>query len=137
MKIATTKMWREYIMSWNSHDIEKLLSFFTDDCVYEDLATAVVKHGKDELRDLLKDLFVSIPDVQLEFKSIFRSGGWAAMEWVMSGTYTGHSNIAKIAPTGKSFSVRAASILELRGDKISRNSDYWNFASFRQQIGSV
>jgi len=134
MTIDATRILQDYVTSWNSHDVERLLSFFTDDCIYEDLATAVVKHGKKELKALLNDLFVSIPDVKFDFKAVFSVEDRGAMEWVMSGTYTGDSEIAKISATGKSFSVRGASIMELLNGKISRNSDYWNFASFVQQV---
>jgi ketosteroid isomerase-like protein len=37
--------------------------------------------------------------------------------------------------TGKRFSVRGATILELQSGKIRRNSDYWDAASVMRQVG--
>jgi len=128
-------MLKDYFAGWNSHDVEKISSFFTDDCIYEDLATEVIRHGKKEVKALLNDLFVAIPDVKLDFTSIFGIGEWGAIEWIMSGTHASDSDIVKVQATGKSFSIRGASIMELSNGKISRNSDYWNFASFLKQIG--
>jgi ketosteroid isomerase-like protein len=42
----------------------------------------------------------------------------------MSGTY---------GETGKSFSVRGVSVMQLENGKIRRNSDYWNMAEFQRQ----
>lgn len=38
-------------------------------------------------------------------------------------------------PTGKSFSVPAASIFEMKGDKIRRVDDYYNLADLLGQLG--
>jgi steroid delta-isomerase-like uncharacterized protein len=69
----------------------------------------------------------------LELKSIFSAGDWVAQEWVMTGTQTGA--LGGIPATGKSFSVRGATITELRKDKIRREGDYWNQATLLQQLG--
>jgi len=37
---------------WSSHDIDALLSLFTEDCVYEDVTFGAVNRGKAELRAL-------------------------------------------------------------------------------------
>lgn len=114
----------------NSRDIEKFLSFYTDDCVYEDIAVGKVNRGKEELKAFFTAMFVWSPDVKIEEKSIFSSGDWVATEWVMTGTHTG--DLPEMSATGKSFSIRGASIIQLRDGKVSRQSDYWNMASFLQ-----
>jgi steroid delta-isomerase-like uncharacterized protein len=136
IKMATDaeKMVKDLFAVWNSHDVGKILSFFTDDCVYEDVAMGVVNHGKKELETFINSLFVDFPDFKLEGKSAFQAGDWVGGEWVMTGTFAHSSNPAMPA-TGKKFSARGASISELRKGKIIRNSDYWNLASFLQQVG--
>jgi len=135
MKMATNveKMVKDYYIAWNSHDAEKITSFFTDDCVYEDLAGGLVNRGKKELGDYIKATFSWSPDVKFEMKSFFSSGNWIGSEWSMSGTHAG--DFPGIPATGKRFSIRGASVTELRKGKISRNSDYWNMLSFLQQVG--
>lgn len=121
------------VAALNSRDIEKFLSFYTDDCVYEDVAVGKVNHGKDELRNFYSDFFRMAPDVKFEEKIAIRSGDWLATEWVMTGTHSGST--PEIPATGKRFSIRGASIMQIRDGKISRESDYWNMASFLQQLG--
>ena len=117
----------------NSRDMEKFLSFYTDDCVYEDLAVGKVNRGKDELRSFYSDSFRMAPDLKFEEKITFTSGDWAAAEWVMTGTHSGST--PEMPATGKRFSVRGASVMQIRDGKISRESDYWNMASLLQQVG--
>lgn len=128
------KLMNDYTLAWNSHDVQRVIPFFTDNAVYEDLALGKVCRGKKELEDFINSAFVDMPDFTFELKSSFSTGDWSAGEWVMSGTFV-HSSIPGITATGKSFSVRGASITEFHNGKISRNSDYWNMTSFLQQIG--
>jgi len=127
------RMFEDHNAAWSSYDVEKIASFFTDDCVYEDVAVGVVNRGKQELKAFVTATFTSFPDIKFELKSFFSAGDWAAIEWVMTGTHTG--DLPGMPATGKSFSIRGASVRELRAGKISRNSDYWNLASLLQQIG--
>jgi steroid delta-isomerase-like uncharacterized protein len=134
MATDVEKMMKDYMAAWNSHDVDKILSFFTDDCVYEDVATGVVNHGKKELISWANNLFTNMPDFQIEIKSGFGAGDWGGSEWVMTGTHA-HSSNPAIPATGKRFSVRGASITEFQKGKISRNTDYWSLATFLQQVG--
>ena len=129
------KLFQDCMRAWNSHDVEKILSYYTDDVVYEDMAVARVMHGKSELRAFITEFVSGFPDFKIDPKSHFASGQWAGCEWVMSGTFNGALQSLGVQPTGKSFSVRGASIGELRGDKLRRNTDYYDGATLLRQIG--
>ena len=129
------KLAQAYMAAWNSHDWNKVAAFFTDDCVYEDAAVDRVCHGKQELKAFGDELKVFRADGPIfELKSAFVSGDWMVSEWVMSDTYAGGIPGLEAA-VGKKYSIRGASISELHKGKISRNTDYWNMASFLQQLG--
>ena len=51
----------------------------------------------------------------------------------MSCTHTG--DVPGLKATQKKYSIRGASVAELREGKISRNIDYFNLYTFLQQIG--
>jgi len=127
------KMAKNYTAAVNSHDVDKILSFFTDDCVYEDVAVGAVNRGKQEVKAFVTGWYVFSRDLKFELTSFFSAGDWAASEWIMSGTHTG--DLPGIPATNKRFSLRGASVIEGRTGRISRNSDYWNLASFLQQVG--
>ncbi len=133
MATDTESIIKDSISAVNSHDIDKAISFYTDDCIYEDVAAGQVNHGKEELKAFLQEMFDMSPDVKFELKSVFSTGDWAASEWVMTGTHAG--NTPGLPATGKIFSIRGASIHQLRNGKMSGQSDYWNLMSFLQQVG--
>ncbi len=128
------KMMIDYLAAMNAHDVEKVLTFFTDDAVYDCMPRGKVSRGKKEIKDFLNSTNANFPDFKLEMKSGFNAGDWGAGEWVMSGTFA-HSDIPEMPATGKKFSVRGASIIEFSGGKVSRHTNYWNLASFLQQVG--
>jgi steroid delta-isomerase-like uncharacterized protein len=131
--IQTEQMFREYLAAWNAHDLDKIVSFFTEDCVYENIPRGQTYRGKDELNAWAKGAFDAMPDFKLEVTSLFVSGEWAACEWVMTGTQTGA--LPDLPATGKSFSVRGATIAQLKDGRILRNADYWDAATFLRQLG--
>jgi steroid delta-isomerase-like uncharacterized protein len=119
--------------AWSSQDIEGILSFYTDDCIYEDLAGPTICRGKEEIRTYAMNVFAAFPDVKIETKSFFVSGNHMCIEAVISGTYLG--NIPGSPPAnGKSFSVRCAHICELHGGKATRVTDYYDMASVMRQL---
>jgi steroid delta-isomerase-like uncharacterized protein len=135
MEDAMKKKTEDLITAWNTHDEGALLSLFTEDCVYVDIATGVISRGQDELKAFIRETFAWSPDIKFELKSFFTAGDWAASEWIMSGTHSGDA--PGMPATGKAFSVPGAWITEMHDGKIKRNSDYWNLAAFMQQVGML
>jgi steroid delta-isomerase-like uncharacterized protein len=127
------KMLEGYFASWNSHDVEKVLSFFADDCKYEDVSLNRVVRGKTELRALLESVFADIAGLHMEIKSAFSTGTWGASEWTMSGSFV-HSSDPELSATGKNFLIRGATVFELSNHKISRNTDYLDLTAFLKQV---
>jgi steroid delta-isomerase-like uncharacterized protein len=127
------KTWQDCLAAWNSHDWDKVFPFYADDCIYEDMGGGKVSHGKPEVKAYFHDMLVWSADFKMESKSFFTIGNWMAGEWVMTGTHTG--DVPGMKATGKKYSIRGASVCELRKGKIRRETDYWNLASFLQQVG--
>ena len=115
--------------AWNAHDADKVASFYTDDVVYEDVAFGLKAHGHEELRKMARDFFAAVPDLKLEVVRNTSMGRGGSVEWIFSGTDVG------LYKTGKKFSVRGASVYELRGSKFSSNRDYYDSASIMRQVG--
>ena len=135
METDTEKLYQKYIAAWLAHDTEAVVSFFAEDCVFEDVALGVFYRGKPELKAFVQANLEAIPDFKIEPKSVFATVDRLASEWIMTGTQTG--DLPGFPATGKSFSVPVASIMEIQNGKIHRNTDYWNLASFLQQVGAM
>jgi steroid delta-isomerase-like uncharacterized protein len=126
---------KEYIAAVNSHDVDKIVAFFTDDCEYEDAIMREVVRGKPELRAYFVEWFAVFPDLSFVIKSHYLSPEGGGIEFTFSGTHT--NPVMGLPATNKPFTVRGASIVELREGKIRRESDYWDAASFMTQIGMM
>jgi steroid delta-isomerase-like uncharacterized protein len=132
MTTKAEKMLQDWNEAWNAHEVERILSYFTDDIVFEDLGGARVMRGKAEMTTWISETLSAFPDFKTDLKSLFVSGKWAGSEWVTSGTLKG--KLRHLKPTGRSYSVRGASIMELRGGKIKRNTDYYDSATMIRQL---
>ena len=119
--------------AWSSHDAERVVALFTDDCLFEDVPFNVVTRGKEQLRGFANGAFSAIPDISFALTGRVAAGEGAAIEWIMAGTHTG--DFPGMPATGKRFSVRGSTILELESGKIRRESDYWDAAGFMKQVG--
>jgi steroid delta-isomerase-like uncharacterized protein len=119
----------QWIAAWNSHNPDKMLPLFTDDVFYEDVAFGEVSHGKTELRKFVAEEYEGAPDLELKLVRADIQGGHGTIEWTFSGTDKG------VFKTGKKFSVRGVSVIDLRGGKISRNLDFYDSATIMRQVG--
>jgi steroid delta-isomerase-like uncharacterized protein len=133
MATDVERVYKDYLAAKNSHDVAKIAALWTEDSVDDDVASGQVTHGKKELKASFSDIFAAFPNVKWELKSLFSAGDRIAVEWVETGTQTG--DWAGIPATGKSYSIRGASLMEVREGKISRLTSYWNMADFLQQLG--
>ncbi len=123
-----------YTAAWSAHDVSAILSYFTDDCVYEDATLGVVNHNQQEFKAFLEQDFRAFPDFVQKELLRFASGDYACLEWSMSGTHLG--DYPGMPVTGKSFvDVRGVSVMELSGGKIRRTTDFWDVTSFLRQLG--
>ena len=119
----------KWIAAWNSHNPDKMLALFTDDIFYEDVAFGEVSHGSAELRKFAASEFEAVADLELKLLRADIHNGHGTIEWMFSGT---DKDVYK---TGKKFSVRGVSVIEMRDGKISRNLDFYDSATIMRQVG--
>jgi len=117
-----------FIAAWNSH-LEKVISLFTNDVLYEDVTFGAVDHGSADLSKFAASIFAAVPDVRFELVNSTVNNEHGTIEWVFTGTDKG------LYKTGKRFSVRGVSVIDLREGRISRNLDFYDAASIMRQVG--
>jgi steroid delta-isomerase-like uncharacterized protein len=122
----------QWAAGWSTQNIDRVVTLCTDQCLYEDVPLSVVNHGKQELRAFGQQVFNAFPDFKIELATHVATRDWAMLEWTMSGTH--HGDLPAMPATGKSFSVRGATALQLKNGRISRNSDYWDMATLLTQL---
>jgi steroid delta-isomerase-like uncharacterized protein len=121
----------KWIAGWNTHDPDKMLPLFTDDIFYEDVAFGEVSHGQAEVRKFILSELEGVPDLELKLLRADVHEGHGTIEWMFSGT---DKDVFK---TGKKFSVRGVSVIEMRDGKIFRNVDFYDVATIMRQVGQL
>lgn len=116
----TDELLKEIAVALESLDGDRLTRHYAEDAVFEDPAAGQVVHGHDQLATYFATLF-SLPAVQFEVVSIFGAGEAAAAEWVWRGVSR---------ESRESFAIRGASIFQLRGGKIQRETIYYDPATW-------
>jgi len=119
----------KWIAGWNSHNPDKILALFTDDIFYEDVAFGEISHGQAEVRKFFLSELEGVPDLELKLMRADIHGGHGTIEWMFSGT---DKDVFK---TGKKFSVRGVSVIDMRDGKIFRNVDFYDVATVMRQVG--
>ena len=78
---------------WNRHDVDFLMTFMADNCVFETSAgpEAVGKRyvGREQVRDGFAGVFRRFPDVHFGDARHFMSGDRGLSEWLFTATTSG------------------------------------------------
>jgi steroid delta-isomerase-like uncharacterized protein len=125
-----TAVAQAWIDAWNSHNPDNVVALFTEDAVVEDVTLGAVSQGLAEIRDFAVSAFTAFPDIHFDLVDSTLKGGHGTIEWVFSGTDTG-----AFGGTGKRFSVRGVTVMDVRGTKLTRQTDYWDLATVLREIG--
>jgi limonene-1,2-epoxide hydrolase len=110
--------------AWTAGDPEQVVAFYTDDAVYTEVPTAIVSEGREAIRDFVNDNYTAFPSIQVTPHSGFQAEEWAVLEADFAGT----------SAEGASFSIPFAAVFELEGDKIVRESNYFDLGSLMSQL---
>lgn len=121
---------QSWIAAWNSTNVAaNLQALYTADGIYEDVPTDR-RSQPGAIQNFLAAFVRGLSGIQLQLRDAFGTANWATAEFVFSavneGTYAGL--------TGKRFSVRYATVFQLRGPEIARSSDYYNLGTILAQL---
>jgi steroid delta-isomerase-like uncharacterized protein len=119
--------------AWNSHDIEKVLSFYSPDYIADDVSQASLLRGHEGLRAMLKTYWKAFPDLEIAVTDMVIEGSRVATAWVAAGTHQG--TIMNIPPTGHKVQVRGVSIIDVEDGLIVRGQYIWDLAGMLRHMG--
>jgi len=110
---------RDVAAGFDSHDLDRIMAHFVDDCVFE-APRGADPHGRRvvgsaAVRAAFADRFAGIPDVRYLDDTHFVAGDRGVSEWLLSGT----------AVDGARVEVRGCDIWTFRGAKIAIKASFW------------
>ena len=94
---VTPEFLQAFADAWNRHDADALMSFMTDDCVFESSAGADVCGtryvGSEAVRAGYAEVWSVFPDANWGSASHFVHGDRGVSEWTFTGTRTDGSRV--------------------------------------------
>jgi len=119
--------------AWNSHDMERVLTFYSPDYVGSDVGHADLLRGHASLRAILEMYWRAFPDLRLAVTSTVVQDSRVAVVWVAEGTHQGP--IMNIPPTGRKVEVRGVSVIDVKDGLIVRGQYIWDLAGMLRNMG--
>jgi steroid delta-isomerase-like uncharacterized protein len=116
---AATPSLQAFLDAFNAHDVDAIMSFFADDCVF-DMPRGPGPGGrrligKEQVRAGIRSRLDGIPDVRYTDDRHWTSGDRGVSEWTIRGTQA----------SGEPIEVRGCDLFEFTDGKISRKDSFW------------
>ncbi len=116
---TTTPSLGEFLDAFNAHDVDAIMSFFTEDCVFDTPRGPAPGGqrlvGQEQVRKGFQARFDGIPDIRYEDDRHWTCGDRGVSEWTIRGTQA----------SGEPIEVRGCDLLELSGGLIRRKDSFW------------
>ena len=130
--MKATEIARRYHDTWNGRDADALVTAFTKDGT---LCNPETYPGISEeaLANYVKGLWTSVPDFSIELLNAGEiEPGVVAHHWLVRGTDTARADGSE--PTGRSFTIQGASIIQVEGDKVRSDQAYFDRKALDKQL---
>jgi steroid delta-isomerase-like uncharacterized protein len=115
---VTVDLLQAFADAWNRHDVNALMSFMTDDCVFESSAGTLVcgtrYAGKEAVRAGFAEVWSIFPDAHWGNARHFVHGDRGVSEWTFTGTRV----------DGTRVEVHGCDLFTLREGKILLKNSY-------------
>jgi uncharacterized protein (TIGR02246 family) len=127
----------ETVQAMDAHDVDLLVSFYSEDAVRETVGMAV-QRGRDEIRAFYQMAFAGIPDARTRLVSVMADDDGAWVEWEEAATLLGDGKNydGTVAPaTGRTLEHRVAAHDTIRNGKIVERRLFVNYLNVFDQLG--
>ena len=114
--MTTVALLAEFSDAWNRHDIDALMSFMSDDCVFETAAGTEAcgtrYQGREAVRKAFAAVWQAVPDAQWRDGVHHVAGDFGVSEWTFTGT----------AADGSRIEVNGVDLFAFKDGKIQRKN---------------
>ena len=121
---VTRELLQSFLDAFNRHDLDAIMGFFADECVFYMPRGAKPRGdrfvGKDAVRAGLATRFQGLPDVHYGDDRHWVCGeNFGVSEWTLTGT----------SVAGQAIEVRGVDLLEFADGQVIRKDSFWKILS--------
>ena len=127
------RLWQRHVLAENRRSVDGLLDTFSDEPVYQVMATGAVHRGRAAVAAFYTGLFQSMPDVTFDLIEVFVGENGVVEESVLVGTHTG--DLFGLPPTGRPVRLPLIIVFPMRGGKILGERLYFDLDGLQRQLG--
>jgi len=117
--VTVEQLDRFFTAGWNAHDVDVLMTFMADDCVFESTAgpdACGARHaGRARVHEAFARVFANVPDAAFRDARHFVAGERGASEWLFTGT----------TKDGKKLEVNGCDLFTFRDGKIAVKTSFF------------
>ena len=118
-----TALVRRFIETWKTRDLERILTFFSDDCVYHNIPVEPVK-GPAAIRSVLQSFASMATAIEWELHQIAETESGVVLT----------ERTDKFEIGGRWLALPVMGAFEIRDGKICAWRDYFDMAQFTKQL---
>jgi steroid delta-isomerase-like uncharacterized protein len=120
----------EFFSAYRTQDVERFVAVLAPDVVFEDPTFRLRHEGVEAMRKVALDLRKTYRNVRVDVHSLTVEGDAVAAEVTIAGTLTRPDG------TDRNLKVRGASFFRVRAGKIYKWTDYYDFRTYSEQVGT-
>jgi steroid delta-isomerase-like uncharacterized protein len=124
---------RDLLEAWNTHDEERVKSFYAPAYEGVDVGQAEPQRGPQSVSRNVERYLRAFPDLRFVEEDIVAQDDRVVLVWKAYGTHKG--KLMNIPPTGRNIAVRGISMLTVENGKIVRGLYVWDVAGLLRSIG--
>jgi steroid delta-isomerase-like uncharacterized protein len=128
-----TRIAREVIEAWNSHDPERLLKLFDEKYVAESDTLPTPINSAPGVREFMRVYVSAFPDLYFTLDQTLADGDSVVTRWTATGTQRGI--LMGIPPTNRATVTRGCTVAQCKGGKVVHDWIYWDTGNLLRQLG--
>lgn len=117
--MPTVELLERFAEGWNRHDVDAIMTFMAEDCVFETTAgpepCGKRYEGRERVREAFARVFKMFPDAQFGQPRHFVAGDRGCSEWTFTGT----------GADGRRLEVRGCDLFTFQGEKITLKNSFF------------
>lgn len=124
---------RDLLEAWNTHDVERIKSFYASEYEGTDVGQAEPQRGPEGVCQTVLSFLQAFPDLRFVEEETIVQGNRVVLIWTAHGTHRG--KLMRIPPTEQEVAVRGTSVLTIENGKVMRGLYIWDVAGLLRSIG--
>jgi steroid delta-isomerase-like uncharacterized protein len=131
----SSKVIDDHFKALISHDVKAIAAGYSNDAQVYSPNWEGAKIGQAGVTEVYSRYFASTPDLSYKVTNIINSGDNIVVEYTSGGTLSNPEGNTPAYMKDKKYTLNYCAIFTIKGDKIIKETDYFDQVAFLRQVG--